>query len=198
MDTPVYDQAHHRAAALLHLLVPGPGPETLERAVRGRRGRGLPSRLRASGQRDDQRRPKRSWTSSSRSKPGSSASATSPPHSRRGPADRTCAIELKSSGEFIGRSGLQYWEQFDEVELGWTLRADHWGHGYATEAAQACLDWGFAALDDEYFTALIRPGNEASVRVAERLGFTPRREDHLQGRPVTVYAVDRPAKLLAT
>jgi len=107
-----------------------------------------------------------------------------------------CAIELKSSGEFIGRSGLQYWEQFDEVELGWTLRAAHWGHGYATEAAQACLDWGFATLDD-YFTALVRPGNEESVRVAERLGFAPRREDELRGRPVTVYAVDRPAHLPA-
>ncbi len=103
-----------------------------------------------------------------------------------------CAIELKSSGEFIGRSGLQYWEQFDEVELGWTLRADRWGRGYATEAAQACLDWGFARLDADYFTALVRPGNEASVKVAERLGFTPRREDHLHGRGVTVYAVGRP------
>ena len=108
-----------------------------------------------------------------------------------------CAIELKSSGEFIGRSGLQYWEQFDEVELGWTLRAAHWGHGYATEAAQACLAWGFATLDDDYFTALVRPGNDASVRVAEGLGFAPRREDELQGRPVTVYAVDRPAHLPA-
>ncbi|MEV6164129.1 GNAT family N-acetyltransferase [Streptomyces sp. NPDC052052] len=106
-----------------------------------------------------------------------------------------CAIELKSSGEFVGRSGLQYWEQFDEVELGWTLRTDHWGRGYATEAARACLEWGFATLDARYFTALIRPGNEASVRVAERLGFAPRREDHLQGNPVTVYAVDRPAHL---
>ncbi|WP_234439167.1 GNAT family N-acetyltransferase [Streptomyces sp. NRRL B-3229] len=81
-----------------------------------------------------------------------------------------CAIGLKPNGEFIGRSGLQYWEQFDEVELGWTLRTDHWGHGYATEAAQACLDWGFAHLDAEYFTALVRPGNEASVKAAERLG----------------------------
>lgn len=87
----------------------------------------------------------------------------------------------------------QYWEQFDEVELGWTLRADHWGHGYATEAARACLAWGFATLDDGYFTALMRPGNETSVKVAERPGFAPRREDLLQGRPVTVYAVDRPA-----
>ncbi|GAA0898164.1 hypothetical protein GCM10009574_079430 [Streptomyces asiaticus] len=74
-----------------------------------------------------------------------------------------CAIELKASGEFVGRSGLRYWEQFDEVELGWTLRADQWGPGYATEAARACLDWGFATLDDDYFTALMRPGNEASA-----------------------------------
>lgn len=103
-----------------------------------------------------------------------------------------CAVELKATGEFIGRSGLQYWTQYDEVELGWTFRAEHWGHGYATEAARAWLDWGFATLDAAYFTALIRPGNEPSVRVAERLGFSPRRQDTLAGAPVAVYAVDRP------
>ncbi|MFF8957920.1 GNAT family N-acetyltransferase [Streptomyces sp. NPDC014894] len=103
-----------------------------------------------------------------------------------------CAVELRSTGEFIGRSGLQFWERYGEVELGWTLRASSWGHGYATEAARACLDWGFARLDEEYFTALMRPGNEASIRVAERLGFAPRREDTLFDEPVTVYAVDRP------
>ncbi|MEK8144341.1 GNAT family N-acetyltransferase [Streptomyces sp. M10(2022)] len=106
-----------------------------------------------------------------------------------------CAVELRSSGEFIGRSGLQYWQQFDEVELGWTLKAERWGHGYATEAAQACLDWGFATLEAEYFTALMRPGNTPSVKVAERLGFSPRWQDTLNGSPVTVYALDRPADL---
>lgn len=106
-----------------------------------------------------------------------------------------CAVESKSSGEFIGRCGLQYWERFDEVELGWTLRAESWGHGYATEAARACADWGFATLTEDYFTALIRPGNEPSVRVAERLGFAPRRADVLFGDPVTVYALDRPKSL---
>ncbi|MEV0919148.1 GNAT family N-acetyltransferase [Streptomyces sp. NPDC049967] len=104
-----------------------------------------------------------------------------------------CAVQLRSSGEFIGRSGLQYWQQFDEVELGWTFRAEHWGHGYATEAARACLYWGFATLDADYFTALIRPGNTPSVKVAERLGFAPRRQEELNGNPVTVYALDRPA-----
>ncbi|MFF9349398.1 GNAT family N-acetyltransferase [Streptomyces sp. NPDC014734] len=103
-----------------------------------------------------------------------------------------CAVLLRSSGELIGRSGLQYWEQFDEVELGWTFRAEHWGHGYATEAARACLDWGFATLAQHRFTAFIRPGNDPSVRVAERLGFTPRRQDTVNGNAVTVYAIDRP------
>jgi RimJ/RimL family protein N-acetyltransferase len=55
-----------------------------------------------------------------------------------------CAVELKDGGEFIGRAGLNYWQLFDEAEVGWTLKAEAWGHGYATEAARACLEWGFA------------------------------------------------------
>ena len=104
-----------------------------------------------------------------------------------------CAVELRSTGELLGRSGLQFWERFDEVELGWTLRAEAWGHGYATEAARACLRWGFATLDVDHLAAYIRPANVPSVKVAERLGFAPRREDEVFGNPVTVYALDRPA-----
>ncbi|AZM47738.1 GNAT family N-acetyltransferase [Streptomyces sp. WAC 06738] len=104
-----------------------------------------------------------------------------------------CAVELKSSGEFIGRVGLNYWEELDEVELGWTLAAEHWGHGYATEAAGACLEWGFATLAEEYFISLIRPANTASARVAERLGFEARREETFMGHGVTVWVRERPA-----
>jgi RimJ/RimL family protein N-acetyltransferase len=107
-----------------------------------------------------------------------------------------CAVELRSTGEFLGRCGLNHWPRFDEVEIGWTFRAEAWGHGYATEAARACVDWGFATLDAAYvpyLTAMIRPGNTPSVRVAERLGFTPLREDEMHGNPVTVYALRRPA-----
>ncbi|WP_335936120.1 GNAT family N-acetyltransferase [Streptomyces sp. PTD5-9] len=102
------------------------------------------------------------------------------------------AVHLGSSGEFVGRSGLNHWEEFGEVELGWTFRAEHWGNGYATEAARACLDRGFASLGDDYFTAYVRHGNDPSVRVAERLGFAPRRQDTVKGHAVTVYAVGRP------
>lgn len=104
-----------------------------------------------------------------------------------------CAVELRSTGEFIGRCGLNYRDVFDEIELGWTLTAAHWGHGYATEAARACRDWGFTTLKADYFTAMIHPGNTASEHVATRLGFTPRRQDTFRDREVTVWAVDRPA-----
>ncbi|GAA1965450.1 GNAT family N-acetyltransferase [Catenulispora subtropica] len=103
-----------------------------------------------------------------------------------------CAVHLKDSGEFIGRCGLNYWEPFEETELGWTLKAEAWGHGYATEAARACLEWGFATLDAEYFTSMIHPANVPSIRVAERLGFSPLRDDVLLGKPVTVYSLNRP------
>jgi RimJ/RimL family protein N-acetyltransferase len=81
------------------------------------------------------------------------------------------AVALKSTGRFIGRCGLKYWPQFDEVEAGWVLRPDAWGHGYATEAARACVDWGFTHLGLDSITAMIAPANLASRRVA---GVRPR------------------------
>ncbi|MCX2969136.1 MULTISPECIES: GNAT family N-acetyltransferase [Streptomyces] len=104
-----------------------------------------------------------------------------------------CAVELRDTGTFLGRCGLHWWEQFDEVEAGWTLRPDAWGRGYATEAAAACLEFGWRVLDVDYVTAMIHPDNTASARVARRLGFAPRRTDTLFGNPVTVHALDRPA-----
>jgi RimJ/RimL family protein N-acetyltransferase len=98
----------------------------------------------------------------------------------------------RDSGAFLGRCGLKYWPQFEETELGWVLRRDAWGNGYATEAARACLGWGFAELDVPYLTAMINPDNVRSTRVAERLGMTPLREDVLLDDPVVVHSLDRP------
>ncbi|MGE7436773.1 GNAT family N-acetyltransferase [Kitasatospora sp. NPDC001175] len=102
-----------------------------------------------------------------------------------------CAIELAATGETIGRAGLFWWEQFDETEAGWTLARAHWGHGYATEAARAVLDWGFGPLALPRITAMIHHGNHGSTAVARRLGFTPLREDELAGRPLTVHVLTR-------
>ncbi|MDJ1133891.1 GNAT family N-acetyltransferase [Streptomyces iconiensis] len=102
-----------------------------------------------------------------------------------------CAVELKGTRQFLGRCGLNHWEQFDEIEAGWTFTPSAWGYGYATEAARACVDWGFARLEAPYFTAMIDAANTASLRVAQRLGFRPLREDTMFGKPLTVYALHR-------
>ncbi len=101
------------------------------------------------------------------------------------------AVLERDSGRFLGRVGLKYWPQFQETEAGWLLRRDAWGHGYATEASRACLDWGIATLPIPYITAMIAPENTRSTRVAQRLGFKPVREDVLLGDPVIVHIVER-------
>ena len=59
-----------------------------------------------------------------------------------------------------------------EVEVGWHLHPDSWGRGYATEAARAVIERGFAAGLPEVY-AVVRPGNEASLAVCRRLGMAP-------------------------
>lgn len=103
-----------------------------------------------------------------------------------------CVVESSATGEALGRSGLNWWERFGETEVGWTFAREHWGKGYATEAARAVVDWGFKDLELTRITAMIYPDNHASIAVAERLGFTARREDEVLGKPCTVYALDRP------
>jgi RimJ/RimL family protein N-acetyltransferase len=103
------------------------------------------------------------------------------------------AVELRADGRFLGRSGLQYWDQWDEVEAAWTYRFDAQGQGYATEAAEAFLAWGWRMLDVPTVTAMIDPANAASMRVAERLGFAPRRREQRMEHEVIVYELDRPS-----
>jgi RimJ/RimL family protein N-acetyltransferase len=59
-----------------------------------------------------------------------------------------------------------------EIEVGWHLHPDSWGRGYATEAARAVIDRGFAAGVPEVY-AVVRPGNAASMAVCRRLGMEP-------------------------
>jgi RimJ/RimL family protein N-acetyltransferase len=59
----------------------------------------------------------------------------------------------------------------DEIEIGWTLRSDFWGRGYASEAARTAVDVTFACLAPERTISLIAPGNSGSCAVAERLAM---------------------------
>jgi RimJ/RimL family protein N-acetyltransferase len=85
------------------------------------------------------------------------------------------AVEVLGTGEFIGFTGLDPVEEgqpFTGVEAGWRLARSAWGHGYATEAARAVLDFGFAELGLPEILAVTVPGNRRSRAVMERLGMT--------------------------
>jgi RimJ/RimL family protein N-acetyltransferase len=84
-------------------------------------------------------------------------------------------IERKDDGLFLGFCGLQPGAKGTPVEgaveIGWRLRADTWGKGYAREAAVASLAWAWANLDTPEVVAITNVGNARSWGLMERLGM---------------------------
>lgn len=82
------------------------------------------------------------------------------------------SVLLKETGELIGDCGLEQMEDQGAAELGYDFRSEFWNQGYATEAACAVRDYAFDALKLPQLISLIRVGNLASKRVAEKVGMT--------------------------
>jgi RimJ/RimL family protein N-acetyltransferase len=107
-------------------------------------------------------------------------------------------------GRAIGRCGIgRYFREHDRdgarlsaareapswspfLEMGWTFEREAWGHGYATEAAEALLE-GFVPREDEPLYAMIHEDNARSIRVAERRGWAPRQRARMFDRPMVLY-----------
>ena len=114
-------------------------------------------------------------------------------------------VVRKDDGRLLGRVGFLVWDTVawrpttraeadgpTEVEIGWKLGREFWGHGYATEAALAVRDYGFAELGYTRLISLIHPANAASIRVAEKLGERLEREVVTAGgQRALLYAVGR-------
>jgi [ribosomal protein S5]-alanine N-acetyltransferase len=103
------------------------------------------------------------------------------------------AMILNSTRELIGDCGLvrQRVDAVDEIEIGYHVRRDLWNQGYASEAARACRDYGFANLKVDRLISLIRPENLASRRVAEKNGMTIWKEVTKLDLLHYVYAITR-------
>jgi [ribosomal protein S5]-alanine N-acetyltransferase len=101
------------------------------------------------------------------------------------------AMILKSSGELIGDCGLtvQRIDGANEIEIGYHVRRDLWGQGFATEAARACRDYGFARPPVERLISIIRPENLASRQVAEKIGMAVWKNIIYAGLPHLVYVI---------
>lgn len=80
----------------------------------------------------------------------------------------------KGTSKLIGTCGFNRFERSEARRgiVGYDLSREHWGKGYVPEAMQAVLHYGFESLALNRIEAYVEPGNRASVRVLEKLGFT--------------------------
>ncbi len=85
------------------------------------------------------------------------------------------AVENKLTKEFIGFTGfaIPTFEAFFTpcVEIGWRLKKEFWGQGFATEAAAACLQYGFADLGFDKIVSFTSVLNTNSEKVMKRIGM---------------------------
>lgn len=101
------------------------------------------------------------------------------------------AVEERTTGRLIGRAGLWHPPDWPDVEVGWLLARESWGCGLATEAGREALVYAFEHRHILRLGSIIRPGNTASERVAERLGMHPGGDTTWRGNPVRTYTLTR-------
>lgn len=85
------------------------------------------------------------------------------------------AVEVKETNEFIGFIGFHratFESDFTPcIEIGWRLKKEAWGKGYATEGAKACLKHGFEELDFDEIFSFTADINEPSKHVMKKIGL---------------------------
>lgn len=118
------------------------------------------------------------------------------------------AMERHADGAFLGFCGLKIADEGDaavtgELEIGWRLREQDWGQGYAREAALACVRWAWGNTGAPRLIAMTVAANRRSWGLMERIGMTrqPRLDfdhplfpEHHPLRRHVVYAIDRPIR----
>jgi RimJ/RimL family protein N-acetyltransferase len=99
-------------------------------------------------------------------------------------------LELRATGELVGRTGLYHPPDWPGLEIGWTIGRPHWGNGYAGEAARATMEWARTELAADHLISLIADDNHRSQRVAEKLGMEQEGRAKVRGYDLRVYGID--------
>ena len=99
----------------------------------------------------------------------------------------TWAIVLKETNKLIGTCCLGDFDEYARrLEIGYSIIQSQWGNGYATEAVEVVIDYGFNNMNLNRIEATITPGNDSSVRVLKKLNFNRegivRERDFIKGK----------------
>lgn len=91
-------------------------------------------------------------------------------------------VILKGSGEVIGRAGISVREGFDKPELGYVLGVPWQGKGLAREVCEGIIKYANEELEITQLQVLIQEGNEASIKLAQKLGFQKKEGLNIEGK----------------
>lgn len=109
------------------------------------------------------------------------------------------AVHERATGDFVGRIGLVHMgtiiamEQDTNtekpVEIGYVISKAHWGKGYTTEVAHACLEWGFRNIDLQEIVAKTNIANLASQKILHKIGMKFRHHVMIEGRQGMYFSI---------
>ena len=100
-------------------------------------------------------------------------------------------MELKTTGERIGTSGLQPLEETGEIEVGYNFAEKYWRQGYGYECAMAWLKYGFETVGLDRIVAVAHPDNTGSWRIMEKCGMKYEGIETHYGFDCVYYAISR-------
>ncbi|RKE84969.1 1,6-anhydro-N-acetylmuramate kinase [Rhizobium sp. AG855] len=103
----------------------------------------------------------------------------------------TLKLLAKDDGAFIGRAGINWYEDDGAHQVVYSIARHAWGQGYATEIAAALRDWFFAQDIADRLEGMAHVDNKASTRVLTTIGMTPTILRQVRGEPCQFFEIDR-------
>ncbi len=105
------------------------------------------------------------------------------------------AVIEKGSDKFLGWCGLKYTPELDEYDIGFRLFKEYWNRGIGSEAAKACIDYGFSKIGLNRIVGRVMSENLGSIRVLEKIGLVFLEDYNFDGESGYIYEIkNRDAK----
>ncbi len=100
------------------------------------------------------------------------------------------AVCLQENNKFIGWCGLNKSQASGSIDIGFRFYRAYWGKGFATMAAQMCIDYGFKTVGLSQIVANVYVENTASIRVLKKCGMTLNKMGMYDGREAVFYTIN--------